>query len=56
MRICAAWPLKDATTTTTLAQFSGKPPVFMSGRCSLTQILRSLGHAFLARTLFLLQP
>ena len=30
----------------------GKPPVFMSGRCSLTPILRSLGRGFLARTRF----
>ena len=28
----------------------GKPSVFMSGRCSLTPILRSLGRGFLART------
>ena len=29
-----------------------KPSVFMSGRCSLTQILRLLGRGFLARTRF----
>ena len=31
---------------------AGKLPVFMSGRCSLTPILRSLGRGFLARTRF----
>ena len=31
----------------------GKPLVLMNGRCSLTQILRSLGHGFAARTGFL---
>ena len=33
-----------------LGIFYGRPSVFMSGRCSLTQILRLLGRGFLVRT------
>ena len=39
-------------STSSLPISTGKPPVFMSGRCSLTPILRSLGRGFLARTRF----
>ena len=35
---------------TLLLDRSAKPSVFMSGRCSLTPILRSPGRGFLART------
>ena len=51
MRIFAAWLLRHATTpalSPTIASESHR--VFMSGRCSLTRILRSLGRGFLART------
>ena len=51
MRICAAWLLKHAAASSRRSR-RGKPPVFMSGRCSLTPILRSLGRGFLARTRF----
>ena len=41
----------EARTSSSLNRFQGKPWVFMSGRCSLTQILRWLGPGFLVRTL-----
>ena len=53
MRICAAWLLMHAPpslATPTLTISKRKLPVFMSGRCSLTPILRLLGRGFLART------
>ena len=50
MRICAAWLLRHAAACPTLTIFNGRPSVFMSGRCSLTQILRLLGRGFLVRT------
>ena len=53
MRICAAWLLKHAATPTRFPISYGKPSVFMSGRCSLTPILRLPGRGFLARTRFL---
>ncbi len=53
MRICAAWLLKHAATAPTPTISQGKPSVFMSGRCSLTPILRLLGRGFLARTRYL---
>ena len=37
------------TSSLTLAIFYGRPSVFMSGRCSLTPILRLLGRGFLVR-------
>ena len=37
---------------TSIRSSQRKPPVFMSGRCSLTPILRLLGRGFLARTRF----
>ena len=40
----------EARNYYTTSSILGKPPVFMSGRCSLTPILRSLGRGFLART------
>ena len=52
MRICAAWLLKHAAAPSTLPISYGKPSVFMSGRCSLTPILRLLGRGFLVRTRF----
>ena len=47
MRICAAWLLKHAVAPKPILR---KPPVFTSGRCSLTPILQLLGRGFLART------
>ena len=52
MRICAAWLLKHAATSSSSLISYGKPSVFMSGRCSLTRILRLLGRGFLAWTRF----
>ena len=42
----------DARSTSSRAMPYEKPSVFMSGRCSLTPILRSLGRDFLVRTRF----
>ena len=50
MLICAAWLLKHAQPLLAISIRNGKPSVFMSGRCSLTPILRLLGRGFLART------
>ena len=50
MRICAAWLLKHVVATSSTRDSHGKPSVFMSGRCSLTRILRLLGRGFLAWT------
>ena len=53
MPICAAWLLKHvASYFYSLRSHSGKPSIFMSGRCSLTPILRLLGRDFLVRTRF----
>ena len=54
MRICAAWLLKRAAPLDRSP--SRKPSVFMSGRCSLTPILRWLGRDFLVRTRFFTLP
>ena len=51
MRICAAWLLKHVAATRSMMY--GKPSIFMSGRCSLTPILRSLGRGFLVAHAFL---
>ena len=51
MRICAAWLLKHAARSR-LDDSQRRPWVFMSGRCSLTRILRSLGRGFLVPTRF----
>ena len=54
MRICAAWLLQHAAVFLRLSRSSWESQsVFMSGRCSLTPILRSLGRGFLARTRYL---
>src|SRR5258707_7274664 len=47
-RICAAWLLKHIAHRS----YPGKPEIFMSGRCSSTPSLRSLGRGFLVRTRF----
>ena len=39
----------DARSRFSIDDLDGKPSVFMSGRCSLTPILRSLGRDFLVR-------
>ena len=52
MHICAAWLLKHAAILLRFPPHLRKPSVFMSGRCSLTPILRLLGRGFLARTRF----
>ena len=49
MRICAAWLLKHVAAPLRCFR-RRKPSVFMSGRCSLTPILRSLGRGFLVCT------
>ena len=49
MRICAAWLLKHAGDYFDRFDLYGKPSIFMSGRCSLTPILRLLGRGFLVR-------
>ena len=50
MRICAAWLLRHVATSPLSAASRRKPSIFMSGRCSSTPILRSLGRGFLAAT------
>ena len=55
MPICAAWLLKHVARLHVPIS-DGKRSVFMSGRCSLTPILRSPGHGFLVRTRILLLP
>ena len=47
MPICAAWLLKHASACL-FSRILGSRGVFMSGRCSLTPILRSPGRGFLA--------
>ena len=48
MRICAAWLLKHVAASSMLQQ--RQPSILMSGQCSLTPILRSLGRSFLVCT------
>ena len=47
MHISAAWHLKHAATATLTPTFGGKPSIVISGRQSLTPILRAPGHGFL---------
>src|SRR5262249_24058807 len=52
MRTCAAWLLKHASIPPALPSLQRTPPVFVSGRCSLTPILQPPGRGFLERTRF----
>ena len=52
MRICAAWLLRQRSYLSAYSDdlATETDRVFMSGRCSLTRILRSPGRGFLAWT------